>query len=112
MVVRVDRYIGVRPGRNGPHELFEGTLLRVDEADNEGLIDTENVFVSMNVQDARDRHGLPYEIPLSEGDELEIQGIFIPLAKADAYTQKGDAGVIHFSHAPCGYVTIDGQKFD
>jgi hypothetical protein len=63
--------------------------------------------LAMNVASSIDPHGLPQEIPLSAGQVIEVEGEYIPAASANA----GGRAVIHFTHLPCGYVTIDGVTY-
>lgn len=110
-VVRVDEYRGVKTGRNGPHEFIHGTLVRTVWLLEMGTIDTTNVELSMNVQTMTDMHGLPMEVPVAAGDYVEVEGEYIPMAKASASTAKGPAAVIHFTHSPCGYAVLNGKTF-
>jgi len=75
------------------------------------MVDTANIHLAMNVQDAMDPHGLPMELPLTVGQRIEVEGEYIPKATAGASNKKGAAAVIHFTHNPCGYAVIAGQTY-
>jgi hypothetical protein len=109
--VQVDEYRGLQKGRNGTHEIVEGTITATPWVYQAAAIDTRNVEVAMNVQDETDPHGLPREIPLRRGQRFEVQGEYIPASQADARNNNGPAAVIHFTHSPCGYVLIDGTVY-
>lgn len=109
--VQVDEYRGLQMGRNGIHEIVEGTVTTTLWVYQAAAIDTRNVEVAMNVQDEMDPHGLPREIPLRRGQRFEVQGEYIPASQADARNNNGPAAVIHFTHNPCGYVGIDGMVY-
>jgi len=53
--------------------------------------------------------GLPRELPLAVGETIDVQGVYIP--KEQAYGTKHRWAVIHFTHAPCGFATIDGTTY-
>jgi hypothetical protein len=109
--VRVDRYVGLHKGFNGTHEIFEGTVTDMTYASDQSLIDSMNVQVAMNVMSSRDPRGLPNEIKLTPGELVELEGDYVPEATASAHTANGAAAVIHYTHAPCGSVTIDGMQY-
>jgi hypothetical protein len=111
-VIVVDEYRGVKHGRNGPHEIIEGHIEYINAVDRREVIDTQNVELALNVEDQHDHHGLPYEIPVKPGDRIEVEGEYIPARKANARNKNGRAAVIHFTHAPAGYVILpDGRKY-
>jgi hypothetical protein len=111
-LVRVDEYKGLRKGRNGTHEVFEGTITQLVSAGKPELVDTHNVEVAMNVQSKRDPDGLPEGgVPLRLGQVVELQGILIPSTASKARNANGPAAELHFTHAPCGSVTIDGKTY-
>jgi hypothetical protein len=109
--VRVDQYVGLKHGFNGTHEIFHGTITDMPYASHPDLIDSNNVQVAMNVASRRDDLGLPGEIKLDVGSEVTLEGDYVPAATANAFTANGPAAVIHYTHAPCGSVTIDGQTY-
>lgn len=111
VVLRVDQYIGVKTGRNGPHEIVHGTIINTPWVYKSSIVDTSNVEVAMNIQTATDMTGLPKEIPVRTGERLELEGEYIPKATANATTALGPAAVIHFTHDPCGYAVIGGVKY-
>ncbi len=110
-VVRVDEYHGLIQGRNGTHEIAYGTITSIPWVYDHSLLDTSNVELALNVKSAKDPNGLPHEIKLSVGQSVEVEGEYIPAATAHASDKKGAAAVIHFTHSPCGYVTIAGTVY-
>lgn len=111
VVLRVDQYVGVRTGRNGPHEIVHGTIVYTPWVYKASIVDTTNVEVAMNIQTATDPTGLPMEIPVRARDQIELEGEYIPKSTANATTALGPAAVIHFTHAPCGYAVLGGTKY-
>jgi len=53
--------------------------------------------------------GLPRELPLAIGQSIDVQGVYVP--KEQAYGTNHQWAVIHFTHAPCGFATIDGTTY-
>jgi hypothetical protein len=111
VVVRIDQYQGLITGRNGTHEIAYGTITGTSWVYDSSIVDTSNVELAMNVKSPKDSSGLPHEIKLSVGQSLEVEGEYIPASSAGAHDSKGAAAVIHYSHAPCGYVTISGTVY-
>lgn len=111
VVLQIDEYRGLQTGRNGTHEIAEGTVVNTPWVYDKTLVDTANIHLAMNVQDAMDPHGLPMELPLTVGQRIEVEGEYIPKATAGASNKKGAAAVIHFTHNPCGYAVIAGQTY-
>ncbi|HYV43523.1 MAG TPA: hypothetical protein VFA20_01635 [Myxococcaceae bacterium] len=109
--VTVDKYVGMQHGRNGDHEIAEGHITRILQVGKKKVVDTQNVELAMNVASSKDPAGLPKEIPLKPGQQVEVEGEYIPASKANAHNQAGKAAVIHFTHAPAGFVVIDGHKY-
>lgn len=105
--VRIDRYLGLRAGHNGTHELANGTLQNVSWIYQASVEDATAAQLAMNVASSIDPHGLPRELPLSTGQVIEVEGEYIPVASANA----GGRAVIHFTHLPCGFVTINGVTY-
>jgi hypothetical protein len=105
--VRIDQYLGLRTGQNGTHELANGTLQNVSWIYQASVEDTTATQLAMNVASSIDPHGLPQEIPLSTGQVIQVEGEYIPAASANA----GGRAVIHFTHLPCGFVTINGVTY-
>ena len=111
VTLKVDQYRGIQHGHNGDHEIVEATISSTTSAANPSVVDTDNVEVAMNVHSSTDPSGLPHEIPVAVGDSLEVEGQYIPAATANAHNAKGPAAVIHFTHSPCGFVTIAGHEY-
>jgi hypothetical protein len=111
VTLKVDQYRGIQHGHSGDHEIVEATITTTTSVANPGVVDTDNVEVAMNVHSSTDPSGLPREIPLAVGDSFEAEGQYIPAATANAHNAKGPAAVIHFTHSPCGFVTIAGQQY-
>ncbi len=109
--LKVDQYKGVQHGRNGDHEIFEGTIVTTYAASNQTAIDTQNVHVAMNIKTSGNPEGLPREIPLSVGATVQMVGEYIPAEQANATNSKGKAAVLHFTHSPCGEVLINGTLY-
>ena len=110
-VVRIDKYQGLIHGSNGTHEIAYGTITSTPWVYDNSIVDTSNVQLALNVKSAKDPTGLPHEIKLSVGQSVEVEGEYIPAATAHASDSKGPAAVIHFTHTPCGYVTIAGTVY-
>lgn len=106
--VTIDKYSGIQHGRNGDHEIAEGHITKILQVGNQKVIDTQKVHLAMNVKSARDPNGLPREIPLKPGQTIEVEGEYIPKSHA---TGSNGAAVLHFTHAPGGFVVIDGKKY-
>ncbi len=102
--VRVDQYLGLIQGRNGTHELANGTLQNVSWIFAPSVEDTTSVQLAMNVASATDSQGLPHEIPLTSGEVIEVEGEYIPASSANS----SGRAVIHFTHGACGFVEISG----
>lgn len=108
-VITIDKYEGTINGRNGKHEVALGHITLVNAVGNKKAIDTQQVELAMNVKSAKDPNGLPREIPFKPGQQIEIEGEYIPAKQAN---DKGKA-VIHFTHSPGGYVIgPDGTKYE
>ncbi len=103
-VITVDQYKGIIHGRNGDHEIVEGHITLMNAIGNKKVFDTKNVELAMNVASAKDPNGLPSAIPVKAGDQMEVEGEYIPSKQANAHNASGKAAVIHFTHAPDGYV--------
>lgn len=106
-IVTVDKYDGLQHGRNGVHEIVEGTLTQLNAVAKPGLINTNNLKIAMNVKSQTDPSGLPNEIPLTRGDKIEVEGEYISPQSPSATSQ----AIVHFTHDPLGYVIINGQKY-
>ncbi len=112
VLVRVDQYKGLITGRNGIHEIAYGTVTSTTWVYDDALVDTSNVELALNVKSSKDPSGLPHEVPFSIGDSLTVKGEYIPAATANANDAAGAAAVIHFAHAPCGYVTVGATTYE
>ena len=110
-VVRVDRYVGLVRGRHGTHEIAVGTLLAMPWVHDPSLVDTKRVELAMNVASSADPRGLPREIPIEPGQSIEVEGEYIPARAAHAHGANGATAVVHYTHAPCGYVVINGRTY-
>jgi hypothetical protein len=111
-VLAVDQYKGIQHGRNGDHEIVEGHVTVINAIANEAALDTKNVELAMNVASSRDSNGLPAEIPVKPGDVMEVEGEYIPSTLAHGHNAQGPAAVVHFTHAPGGYVILpDGREY-
>ena len=75
------------------------------------IVDTSNTQLALNVKSSIDPSGLPHEIKLTPGQIVEVEGEYIPKSTANAHDKNGAAAVIHYSHAPCGYITIAGTVY-
>lgn len=105
-VVTIEEYDGLSYGRNGTHEHALARITDLEAADDASVVDSDEVSLAMNVASDRDPAGLPSEIPLSPGDTIELEGIYI----SSTASYDGQP-VIHFCHSPCGWVTIGGQTY-
>lgn len=103
--VTVTQYNGLQHGYNGTHEIVIGSLAVSYSSDSSVLSDVQ-VQLALNVASAKDSSGLPQEIPLNPGDTFEVQGVYIPPALAQS-----QYAIVHFTHAPCGFVTINGNEY-
>lgn len=111
-VFTVDQYKGIQHGRNGDHEIVEGHITLVNAIGNKKVFDTKNVELAMNVASSKDPNGLPSEMPVKPGDLMEVEGEYIPSKQANAHNASGPAAVVHFTHAPGGYVILpDAREF-
>lgn len=110
-LVRIDEYKGLISGRNGVHEIAYGTITATPWVYDSSVLDTSNVQLALNVKSAKDPSGLPHEIRLSAGQTVEVEGEYIPSSAASAHDARGRAAVLHFTHAPCGYITIGGTVY-
>ena len=105
-VVTIDKYEGTIQGRNGTHEIALGHITLINAVGDKKVLDTMNVELALNVKSAKDSAGLPHEIPFKVGDQVEVEGEYIPASQAN---NDGNA-VLHFTHSPGGYViTPDGD---
>ena len=110
-ILTITKYKGVQHGRNGDHEIAEGTLTTIKWTTKGSVVDTKNVHLALNISSATNPEGLPREIPVPAGHVIELTGEYIPARTANAKNANGAAAVLHFTHAPCGSVIIDGQQY-
>jgi hypothetical protein len=107
--VRIDTYEGTRPGVE-VHEFARATILNLPWIYDARLLDTMHVELAMRV--GADS-GLPQEIPLSTGQQIEVVGEYIPSWAADAPNPNGHLdAVLHYTHAECGYSIIAGTRYN
>lgn len=111
VLVRIDKYQGLINGRNGVHEIAHATITHTPWVYDDSIVDTTNAQLALNVKSAKNKTGLPYEIKLAVGQVIEVEGEYIPASTSGAKNDNGDAAVIHFTHNPCGYVTISGSVY-
>ncbi|WPB78332.1 hypothetical protein KYC5002_04070 [Archangium violaceum] len=109
--VVIESYGGVpnHETRNGLHEYAEARILNVLAVARPENFDENDprIHLAMNVASAEDSAGLPGEIRLQPGQQLEVQGEYIPADRASG----GGPAVLHFTHSPAGYVTVNGQTY-
>lgn len=110
--VRIDEYQGLIHGRNGDHEIAYGTVVSTPWVYDGSKVDTDNVQLALNVKSKKDPAGLPHEIRLSVGQVVEVEGEFIPAGRTTVHDKRGSAAVLHFTHAPCGYINIAGTHYN
>jgi hypothetical protein len=107
-VLTIDKYQGLIHGRNGTHEIAYGHITLINAVGNKQVVGTQEVELAMNVKSSKDPNGLPQELPLQTGQQIEVEGVYIPASQAG---NSGDA-VIHFTHSPDGYVIMpDGSQY-
>jgi hypothetical protein len=111
VMIKVDQYRGTQHGHNGTHEIIEGTITTTMSVADPSLVDSSNVELALNIKSSIDPTGLPQEVPVAVGDSIELEGQYIPAATANAHNAHGAAAVIHFTHSPCGFVTIAGHEY-
>lgn len=110
-LVRITHYQGLITGRNGTHEIAYGTITATPWVFDKSLLDTTHVQLAMNVASNQDPTGLPKEVPLTVGQVVEAEGEWIPAATANAHDADGPAAVLHYTHAPCGYLRVGGTLY-
>ncbi len=106
-VVTVTKYQGLQHGRNGTHEIVYGTISNTVWVYDQQIVDTKNVELAMNVKSSIDPTGLPQEIPLAPGQTFEVEGEYKPASSSNA----GGFAILHYTHSPCGYVVLNGTKY-
>lgn len=109
--VRIDKYSGLINGRNGTHEIAYGTIVSTPWVYDSKVVDTSNTQLALNVKSSKDPSGLPHEVKMAVGDLIELEGEYIPSSATSVTDANGRAAVIHFTHAPCGYITIGGTTY-
>jgi hypothetical protein len=110
-VVRIDRYRGLSRGRNGTHEVAFGVITSTPWVFDAAMIDTAQVELALNVASTADPTGLPEEVRLVAGESILVEGEYIPASRANVRGGRGPTAVIHYTHAPCGFVVIKGRKY-
>lgn len=73
----------------------------------DGFAYAGNVFVAIRITDG----GIGQDIPFVVGTPVEMQGMFIPADVATPGTNDPGLPVLHFTHAPAGFVVYDGKKY-
>ena len=111
VLVRISNYQGLITGYNGTHEIAYGNVISTPWVYDKSLLDTAHVQLALNVASAKDPTGLPKEVPLTVGQVVEVEGEWIPASSANAHDSGGAAAVLHFTHAPCGYLRINGTLY-
>jgi hypothetical protein len=107
-VITIDKYEGTVHGKNGDHEIALGHITLINAVGNKKVIDTQQVELAMNIKSAKDPQGLPREIPFKPGQQIEVEGEYIPAKQANDHGR----AVLHFTHSPGGYVIgPDGTKY-
>jgi hypothetical protein len=66
-----------------------------------------NVFVAVRVTAG----GIGEDIPFKEGHAVEMQGDWISADQATAGQDDPGLPVLHFTHAPVGFVIYDGEEY-
>jgi hypothetical protein len=110
-VVRIDRYRGLSRGRNGTHEVAFGAITSTPWVFDAAMIDTAHVELALNVASNTDPAGLPDEVRLVPGESILVEGEYIPASRANVRGERVPTAVIHYTHAPCGFVVIKGRKY-
>ncbi|GAC1338199.1 MAG: hypothetical protein NVSMB23_05630 [Myxococcales bacterium] len=110
-VVRIDRYQGLIRGKNGTHEIAFGTITSTPWVVDAGVVDTARVQLALHVATQGDPGGLPAEVPLGAGETVRVEGEYVPASRANVRRGRGPTAVIHSTHAPCGFVVINGRKY-
>ena len=65
------------------------------------------VFVAIRITGG----GIGAEIPFALNTPVEMQGMFIPADEATAGTDDPGLPVLHFTHAPVGFVVYAGKTY-
>ena len=83
--------------------IWINALTALDGGDNED----GDVFVAIRVTEG----GIGQNIPFEEDTPVELQGLLIPADQADPGQDNEGLPVMHFTHAPLGYVIYDGRTY-
>lgn len=67
-----------------------------------------DVFVAIRIAP----QGIGVDIPFQIGHEVELQGMWISAENAQAGQDNSGLAVLHFTHAPKGFVIYDGTRYD
>src|SRR5262249_7609068 len=98
-ILRIDLYEGIEHGATD-HEHAQATILTTPWLADSLLVDTKQVELAMRVGPT----GLPQEVPLTNGQQIEVEGVYISAAAASQVSPDGGReAVIHYTHAECGY---------
>lgn len=75
--------------------------------DGDGFGYPGDVFVAIRITEG----GIGKEIPFVADTPVELQGMFIPAAEATPGGNDPGLPVLHFTHAPVGFVVYDGVTY-
>ena len=73
----------------------------------DGFTYSGDVFVAIRITEG----GIGEDIPFVTGTPVELQGMFIPADQATAGANDPGLPVLHFTHAPVGFVVYDGKTY-
>jgi hypothetical protein len=68
----------------------------------------DNVFVAIRITEG----GIGEDIPFQTGQEVELQGEWIPEEDAVAGEDNPGLPVLHFTHRPVGFVRYHDRQYD
>lgn len=66
------------------------------------------VFVAIRVTEG----GVGTDIPFEDDTPVEMQGMFIPADQADPGQDNEGLPVLHFTHAPVGFIEYEGRTYE
>ena len=69
---------------------------------------TADVFVAIRITNG----GIGEDIPFQVDTQVELQGMFIPALEADPGPDNPHLAVMHFVHAPVGFIRYEGKMYD
>ena len=91
------------------HERVRARLVKIEKVFDASIVSTPDVDLAMRLDSSGGSDGLPRPIALFPGARFEVSGIYIP--KEKAYGTNHERAVIHYTHPPCGSVTINGSTY-